>query len=88
MVAVCGLIGEGVFVAFFVTARFTFGFYAVRIISLVVSKVVLIVLLSETLILQARLSIANRKLEREQENKLMNVEAIAAAIAHEINSVV
>ena len=28
MVAVCGLIGEGVFVAFFVTARFTFGFYA------------------------------------------------------------
>ena len=84
MVAVCGLIGEGVFVAFFVTARFTFGFYAVRIISLVVSKVVLIVLLSETLILQARLSIANRKLQRERANRLTSAEAVVAAIAHEV----
>jgi signal transduction histidine kinase len=84
MVAVFGLIGEGVMVAFFVTARFTFGFYAVRIISLVVSKVVLIVLLSETMILHARLSIANRHLQRERANRLTSAEAVVAAIAHEI----
>ena len=84
MVAVCALIGEGVMVAFFVTARFIFGFYATRMISLVVSKVVLIVLLSETVILYARLSIANRNLQRERENKLTSAEAVVAAIAHEV----
>jgi PAS domain S-box-containing protein len=58
MVAVCALTGEAVLVTFFVTARFTFGFYAIRLISLVVSKVVLVVLLSETLILNKRLASA------------------------------
>ena len=70
--------------AFFIPARFTLGFYATRVISLVVSKVVLIVLLSETVILQARLSIANRKLQRERENKLTTAEAVVAALAHEV----
>ena len=53
-------------------------------ISLVVSKVVLIVLLSETVILHARLSIANRNLQRERENKLTSAEAVVAALAHEV----
>jgi signal transduction histidine kinase len=83
-VAVCVLIGEGIMVSFFVTARFTFGFYAIRVISLLVSKVVLIVLLSETVILQARLTFANRSLERERENKLTTTEAVVASIAHEV----
>ena len=48
MVAVCALIVETALVAFFITGRFSVGFYATRVISLLVSKVVLIVLLSET----------------------------------------
>ena len=51
MVAVCALIAETASVALFATGRFTLGFYANRAIPLVVSKVVLIVLLSETVIL-------------------------------------
>ena len=46
MVAACELLGTSLMIAFFVTARFTFGFYAMRITSLVVSKAVLIVLKS------------------------------------------
>ena len=51
---------------------------------LVVSKVVLIALLSETVILQARLSLANRNLERERENRLTTAGAVVASIAHEV----
>ena len=71
-------------VAFFIPGRFSVGFYATRVISLLVSKVVLIVLLSETVILQARLSVANRNLQRERENKLTSAEAVVAALAHEV----
>ena len=84
MVAVCALIMETALVALFMPTRFSVGFYATRLISLVVSKVVLIALLSETVILQARLSIANRNLERERENKLTTAAAVVAAIAHEV----
>ncbi len=84
MVAACELLTTSLMIAFFISARYTFGFYAMRLISLVVSKVVLIVLLSETVILQARLSIANRKLERERENKLTSAEAVVASLAHEV----
>ena len=59
-------------------------FYATRVISLLVSKVVLIVLLSETVRLHARLSVANRNLQRERENRLTSAEAVVAALAHEV----
>jgi signal transduction histidine kinase len=52
--------------------------------SVVVSTIVLIALLSETINLYARLSRANTKLQRAHENKLTNVEAAVAAITHEI----
>src|SRR4029078_317863 len=84
MVVICALITEQAIIAFVDMWRFSLGFYANRLIPLIVSKVVLIVLLSETVILQARLSIANRKLEHERDNKLMNAEAVVAAIAHEV----
>ena len=84
MVAVCALIAELVSIALLPAGRFNLGFYANRTIPLVVSKVVLIVLLSETVILHARLSFANSKLQREHENKLMSAEAVVAALAHEV----
>ena len=55
-----------------------------RLIPLIVSKVVLIVLLSETLILNERLASAFILQRRERENRLMSVDAATAAIAHEI----
>jgi signal transduction histidine kinase len=85
MVAVCALIMETGLVALgLVSGRFSIGFYATRLIPLVVSKVVLIVLLSETLILNERLASAFILQRRERENRLMSVEAATAAMAHEL----
>ena len=84
MVAVCALAMETSLTALLVTTRFSVGFYATCLISLVVSKVVLIALLSETLILNERLVSAFMLQRRERENRLMSVEAATAAIAHEI----
>ena len=84
MVAVCALIMETSLVALLVQSRFSVGFYATRLITLIVSKVVLFMLLSETVRLQAGLTSANRNLQRERENKLTTAVAAVAAIAHEV----
>jgi signal transduction histidine kinase len=84
MVSICGPLCETAIVALFVTSRFSMGFYGVRILSLLVSKVVLIVLLSEAMRLYARLSVANRHLENERAKRLTSAEAVVAAIGHEI----
>lgn len=84
IVAVSGLICESGIIALFIMARFSFGFYAIRVISLLVSKVVLISLLSETMWLYARLLVANRHLQSARASKLASAEAAVAAVAHEI----
>jgi signal transduction histidine kinase len=84
MVAVCALAMETSLTALLVTTRFSVGFYATRLIPFIVSKVVLIALLSETLILNERLASAFILQRRERENRLMSVDAATAAIAHEI----
>jgi signal transduction histidine kinase len=84
MVAVCALTMETALVALLVPSRLSVGFYATRLISLVVSKVVLVVLLSEIVLLQARLALANRNLQLERENRLTTAGAAVAAIAHEV----
>jgi len=84
MVAVCALTMETAQTALLIPIRFSVGFYASRLISWVVSKVVLIALLSETVMLQASLSLANRSLQRERENRLTTAGAAVAAIAHEV----
>jgi signal transduction histidine kinase len=86
MVAVCALIMETALVALgFVSSRFSIGFYATRLIPVVVSKAVLIALLSETLILHERLAGAFILQRRERDNRLMSVDAATAAVAHEIS---
>ena len=84
MVAVCGLIMETGTVELLRPDRFTVGFYAIKVIPMLVSKAVLIALLAETVRLHARILIANRNLHRERENKLTRAEAVVAAIAHEV----
>lgn len=65
-------------------ARFSTGWYAVRVTSLVSSSIVLIVLLYEISALYARLLSAVLGQRREREARLMTGDAVAAAIAHEI----
>jgi signal transduction histidine kinase len=84
MVTVWTLMTELAMVSFFVTHRFSLGFYSVRGLSLAVAAIVLIVLLSETVRMDARLSRANSMLRRERESKLMSLEAVVATIAHEV----
>jgi signal transduction histidine kinase len=85
MLAVYSLILEEILIALLSGARFSLGFYAGRAFSLITSIIVLVLLLSETTRLYARLARSHRLLEHERDNKLMNVEAITASIAHEVS---
>src|SRR5262249_30203646 len=84
MVAICMVISEMTLVTFGITSRFYLGWYVSRTLAVAVSTVVLIALLSESMRLHAAVSRANMMLERERENKLMNVQAALASIAHEV----
>jgi signal transduction histidine kinase len=84
MVVALVLLSELVTNGLLISARFTFGFYASRIFSMITSTIVLVVLFEETVRLYGRLARSNAMLQREQNNKLMNLEALAASISHEV----
>ena len=86
MLVVFAVIIELACTALFGSARFTLGWYAGRIYSLIISVTVLVLLLEEINRLYARLARSNLLLERERDNKLMNVQAITGAIAHEVKA--
>ena len=67
-----------------ISARFTLGWYVSRIFSIFTATIVLVVLLSETTRLYGRLARSNAMLLREKKNRLVNLEALAASIAHEV----
>jgi signal transduction histidine kinase len=83
-VAMVATVAEGAVVSLFIASRFSVGFYSSRVFSVVTSTIVLMALFSETVNLYARLSSANKKLQRAHENKLTDVAAAIATIAHEI----
>jgi signal transduction histidine kinase len=64
--------------------RYSLFWYCGRVFAALASIFVLIFLLSETMLLYGRLAHSHMMVERERNNKLLNVEAIAAAISHEI----
>ena len=66
------------------TVRFSAGFYAGRVLSLLTASIVLVAMLGETTRLYVRLARSNATLRREQNNKLMTFEAMASSIAHEV----
>ena len=80
MVVACSLIGE----LSLTVVRFSLGFYASRVFSVITSTVVLFILLAETSRLYTRLAQSNAALRRERGNKLMNIGAVVASIAHEV----
>jgi signal transduction histidine kinase len=65
-------------------ARFSTGWYAVRVTSLISSSIVLIVLLHEITALYGGLLSAVLRQRREREARLMTGDAVAASIAHEV----
>jgi signal transduction histidine kinase len=65
-------------------ARFSTGWYAVRVTSLLSSSIVLIVLLYEITALYGGLLGAVLRQRREREARLMTGDAVAASIAHEV----
>lgn len=78
-------IAELAFSGLLPTVRFSAGFYAGRVFSLITSSIVLIILLAETTWLYVHLARSNDVLQREQHNKLASMEAMAALIMHEVN---
>jgi signal transduction histidine kinase len=84
LVVAVAAISEIVLAVALVTGRWSLGFYAGRAFSLATSTIVLIALLTETIQNQARLARANFMLQRERQNKLMNIEAVVASLSHEL----
>jgi len=68
------------------SVRFTVGWYAARCFLLVGSCMLLTVLLVETIFLYSRLASALTLQRRERTNRLLSVEAVTGAIAHELRS--
>jgi signal transduction histidine kinase len=66
--------------------RFTVGWYAARCFVLVGSCMLLGVLLVETMFLYSRLASAITLQRRERTNRLLSVEAVTGAIAHELGA--
>jgi signal transduction histidine kinase len=65
-------------------ARFSTGWYAVRVTSLLSSTIVLVVLLYEITALYGSLLVAVREQRREREARLLTGDAVAASVAHEV----
>jgi signal transduction histidine kinase len=68
------------------SVRFSIGWYAARCFVLIGSCMLLSVLLIETTFLYSRLSSAVILLRRERANRLFGVDAVTAAIAHELRT--
>jgi signal transduction histidine kinase len=75
-------------IAFFVlltALRFSLAFYASRMFALVTASIVLLVLLSQTTTLYARLARSVVVQRREHEGRRMAIDVISASIAHEMS---
>jgi signal transduction histidine kinase len=68
------------------SVRFTLGWYAARCFVLVGSCMLLTVLLIETMFLYSRLASAITLQRRERTNRLLSVQAVTGAIAHELRT--
>ena len=65
-------------------SRYTVAWYANRVIRIVSANVVLFVLLAESTRLYARLALSVMAQRREREGRMMSMEAMSAAVEHEV----
>jgi len=84
MLVIFSLILNYIIAASLAQQRYSLGFYASRGFTLLTSMLVLGLLLWEMTNLYTRLARSNTTLERERNNRLMSLEAMAASISHEI----
>ncbi|MET4256388.1 signal transduction histidine kinase [Bradyrhizobium sp. S3.12.5] len=68
------------------SVRFTVGWYAARGFVLIGSSMLLTVLLIETMLLYSRLASVIALQRRERANRLLSIDAVTGAIAHELRS--
>ena len=85
IVVLCGSMGNALVGWILTPGRFSLAFYAGRSLLVITATVLLIVLLTETMTLYARLAVSIFAQRRERESRMMTLEALAASIAHEIN---
>lgn len=69
---------------YFTVARFSIGWYVAHCLAVVASSALLAVLMSEVILLYARLGSSIGLLRRERAERLASVEAATSAMAHEI----
>lgn len=67
-----------------IQARFTVGWYGLFILMLASNLVVMVALITETSWLYARLALSTSARKREREGRLLTMDAVAAAISHEV----
>ena len=84
MVALFAIMLEVLLASVLSAGRFTFAWYAGRFYQFVTATVVMVVLLTEMTRIYARLAGLNTMLQRERDNKLTSLEAMAASISHEV----
>jgi len=85
MVVLCGSMANALVGWILTPGRFSLAFYAGRSFLVIAATVLLIVLLTETMTLYARLAVSIFAQSRERESRMMTMEALAASIAHELN---
>jgi signal transduction histidine kinase len=85
MVVILAYLIEVVLSAQLAGTRFSLGYYAGRFYSLITALIVLLVLLSETTTLHARLASSITRQRREYEARQIAMDAMAASIAHEVS---
>ena len=85
MVVALAFISELIINGLLISARFTVGWYVSRLFAIVTSTIVLVVLVEEIVVLYGRMARSHAMLVHERNNTLMNLEALTAAIRHEVN---
>jgi len=83
LVALSGWLAETLLVLT-LHSRFTAGWYGLFVLTLVSHLVVMLALIAESNRLYARLALSTAAQHREREARLMSMEAITAAISHEV----
>jgi signal transduction histidine kinase len=83
-VAICASFAELVINIALVSDRFTLGWYSACAFSVLASTIVMTLMLAQTFALNATLMRMSMMLQRERSNRLANLEAVVASIAHDI----
>ena len=83
-VTISAFLAELVINTVFISGRFTLGWYSGRVFAVLVTTIVMILMLAQSFALNAKLMRMTMMLQRERGNKLASLDAVVAAIAHEV----